>query len=391
MSSFGGCGGEEGGGAAGSAPGLPPGGLPGLEVAWSSEGILDFGELEHYDVDLDGRLALHDRLENRLHLVTPAEGPGAGAAVVRSLGRRGAGPGELRGGNGVAFPGDGTVAILDPPNLRVTAWDLDGRHLYDVPAPGLHAEGLAGAGGRLYLKTRVSGVVEAGPGFDVQVVHWRPGEADRGTQQAEVPGPAAPDTLLLLASAVDWGDHPRTDTFSCGPCGMAALPEGGVIVAHALYRGGYRLSEVDLAGRVTRSFGRDGLELPTHSPESWDRRERMLDNYTTVTAASFGLPLPDPPPYERTVLPRISALASPHPVGIDGKNRVWVLRGSERVDRSTLDLFDAGRRFVGSVVLPGTGLTSIRVRGHWLVGRTEGPLGEAGVRLYRIVEAGPPP
>jgi hypothetical protein len=367
---------------------LPPEGLPGLEAAWSSEGVLEFGDLEHYDVDVDGRLALHDRLDNALHLVATG---GGGPWQVTSLGGRGAGPGELRGGNGVAFAGDGTVAVLDPPNLRVTVWHADGRYLYDLPAPGMHAEGLAGGAGRLLLKTRIGGVSEVGPGFDVQVVHWT-SDAGRSVRQAmDPPAFVARDTLVLMASTVEWGAHARADTFTCGPCGMAARPGGGVLVMHSLVRNGYRASEVDLGGRVVASFGRDGLELPRHSTESWARQERMLANHRNVMASSFGLPPLDLPPVERSVLPLVPALAVPHPVGIDSWDRVWVLRGSERVDRSTFDLFDARRSFLGSVTLTDAGLTSIRVRGAWLAGRTEGPLGEAGVRLYRIVEPAPAP
>jgi hypothetical protein len=368
---FGGC--EGGGEDVGVASPRSASPLPTLVTGWGSEGHVTLGELDHFDVDAEGRLALLDRMNARLHLLEGAADPGGGGLVHREVGGRGGGPGELMGGQGVRFVGDGSVAVLDPVNARLSRWDLDGRFLDAVRVPGLTAEGIAAGEGWIHLKTRIPGVTEAGMGLDLQVVRWRPGE------------PGA-DTLLLLPSRLGWAGAPPGDTLTCGPCGMERLADGSLALQRLRHPGGYRYTVIGPEGRVRGVFGRDRLPPVRHTPESWSRQARALDAFQISLAMATGLPvsdpevrpLPDPPP-------PVPFLAYPHAAAEDGAGRIWVLRGSADVDRAVLDVFDPGLAWIGEVPVE-VGLTSIRAAGPWLAGRVESAVGEPAVVLFRIVD-----
>ncbi len=366
-----GCeGGGEKGGAVTPPSALP---LPTLVPGWGSEGTVLLGELDHFDVDAQGRIALLDRMNARLHLVEGAGSSDPDALVHRVTGRRGDGPGELKGGQGVRFVGDGSVAVLDPVGARLSRWDLEGVFLDAVRVPGLTAGGIAAGDGWIHLKFGIPGGPEAGPRMDVQVAHWRPGEPAR-------------DTLRVLPSRLGWDGAPPGDTITCEPCGMERLSDGSLAFQRLRHPGGYRYTVIGVDGAVRGVFGRDALPVVRHTPESWSRHARALDGVDFSLAMAVGAalppvevrPLPDP-------APAVPHLAYPHAAAVDGAGRIWVLRGSADVERAVLDVFGPDLAWMGEVPV-GMGLTSIRAAGAWLLGRVESRMGEPAVVLFRIEE-----
>lgn len=137
---------------------VPPGGLhtlrPEVTIAPAADDTSLFTEVYDFEVDRAGRFWVFDRPSSTVFLFSP-EGK-----LLRRVGRRGAGPGEFRGSNGMVALPDSGVAILDASNARVSFFDAAGdfRTSLRVPSGFSTSNGLlADRSGRLYLRRPVTG------------------------------------------------------------------------------------------------------------------------------------------------------------------------------------------------------------------------------------------
>jgi hypothetical protein len=127
-----------------------------VEVARIAPALDDttlFAEVGEIEVDQANRVWVFDYQSNRLFLFDSA------GALVRRIGRQGAGPGEFASGSGLTVLGDTGLAVWDPRNARISFFTASGDFRTSWPTPGgfFTSNGLlTDASNALYLKRPVT-------------------------------------------------------------------------------------------------------------------------------------------------------------------------------------------------------------------------------------------
>jgi hypothetical protein len=119
-----------------------------LRIAPEADDTALFADVYEFDVGPDGRLFVFDRASNVLFLFDAA------GALLRRVGRQGAGPGEFNSNNGMVVLRDGRLALWDAQNARISFFSADGDVLssWVVPAGFSTSNGLrTDASGALLL------------------------------------------------------------------------------------------------------------------------------------------------------------------------------------------------------------------------------------------------
>ncbi len=117
---------------------LPDSGTQQLTEVWrtgDADGIdstITFGQINGFAVHSDGSVAVFDGSGPSLRIYD------ATGAYVRTLGLKGAGPGEYTQANGISFLADGRLAFWDPPTSRITIYSMDGgNEAWTPPVTGM--------------------------------------------------------------------------------------------------------------------------------------------------------------------------------------------------------------------------------------------------------------
>jgi len=124
-----------------------------LRIAPTAEDTSLFTEVYELQVDQAGRAWVFDQPTKTFFVF------GVDGKLVRRVGREGAGPGEFRQNNGMAFRGDSGLAILDASNARISFVDSAGTFLTSwlIPAGFSTDDGLiTDRSGALFLKRPVT-------------------------------------------------------------------------------------------------------------------------------------------------------------------------------------------------------------------------------------------
>ncbi|MEZ4455428.1 MAG: 6-bladed beta-propeller [Gemmatimonadales bacterium] len=112
-----------------------------------------FTEVSDFEVDNGGRFWVFDRPSASIFLFAPD------GKLLRRVGRRGGGPGELQTSNGMVPRDDGGIAILDARNARISFFDSTGTFetSWRTPAGFFTSRGLeSDEAGSLYLRRPVT-------------------------------------------------------------------------------------------------------------------------------------------------------------------------------------------------------------------------------------------
>ncbi len=105
---------------------IPDSGTHRLTEVWrvgdadALDSTITFGGIGGFAVAADNTVAVFDQTGPTLRLYD------VNGRYVRTLGRKGAGPGEYSAANGMAFLPDGRLALWDPPTSRITLYAPDG-------------------------------------------------------------------------------------------------------------------------------------------------------------------------------------------------------------------------------------------------------------------------
>lgn len=91
-----------------------------MRIAPEADDTSLFAEVSEFDVGIDGRLFVFDRAANVLFLFDTT------GALVRRIGRQGAGPGEFNSNNGMVVLPGGRLALWDARNARISFFSPDG-------------------------------------------------------------------------------------------------------------------------------------------------------------------------------------------------------------------------------------------------------------------------
>jgi hypothetical protein len=121
----------------------------------AAEAEYSFGGINELEVAEDGRIYVFDRQVPALREYDPA------GKYVRTVGRKGKGPGEYEQANGVAVHRDGRVVLWDASSARINVYRPDGTFIASWPLPGgggffTNSALFVDTAGNTYARTRIA-------------------------------------------------------------------------------------------------------------------------------------------------------------------------------------------------------------------------------------------
>lgn len=273
-------------------------------------------------------------------------------ALVRTLGRDGQGPGEIRGASELEVTPDGQIWIVDYGNTRITRWGANGElmgsnllgEVLGQPVGWPHELVINDAG--VFLKTS-----QFMPGEPVQV--FRLHEDLRGiadTLVVVVPTPEAPTCQFC--------------PISIGPSGRVYSPKGDTASF---------VSELGRRGEQLSALHLEGVPAVKRSETEIDR----LRNAAGRLSIPEGGSVPEP-----TFSPFKSRFGR-HAIGFDSDGDIWLAPKVAEGAPTVFYLFDSGGRFISSLRVNDY-LTGFKIRGSHLLGIGETEIGEPVLRVYEI-------
>lgn len=108
---------------------------PTLRIGGPDEGAASFSWVKSIAVDGQGRIFVYEHSTQDVRVF------GTDGSHLKTIGRRGSGPGELRNAEGIAFGRDGKLWLRDAANGRFTRFDAEGRVEASWPARYCYSQG----------------------------------------------------------------------------------------------------------------------------------------------------------------------------------------------------------------------------------------------------------
>jgi hypothetical protein len=106
-----------------------------LRIGSGDEGPTSFSWVKGIDVDSAGRIFIYEHSTQDIRVFAPD------GSYLKTIGRRGAGPGELGNAEGIAFARDGVLWVRDDANGRFTRFTADGEVLESVTSTFCMSQG----------------------------------------------------------------------------------------------------------------------------------------------------------------------------------------------------------------------------------------------------------
>lgn len=297
--------------------------------------------------------------------------------VLRTIGRRGGGPGEFQTPHAMTVLADGRLVVTDLAHRSTLVFAPDGRFSRSVPFPA----GTLITGERLATHP-AGGIVASGFGNPASRDPYSIG--DEGIFRYPLAS-GVPDPLLILSRARDRladGSRELPPAFAATPR-HTVLPDGALLVARET---GYALEVLGPEGRVVRQIRR---AIPprrvTSADREAERRRRSAGGAIRITGgdvqvpavvtAQVGAALRDVDFAE--VMPVIRALRT------DAAGRVWLQRSGPSLDRpGPIDLLSSDGRYLGTV--SGVALPDAFSRGGRIAVVVRDELGVPRVQVRRF-------
>lgn len=282
------------------------------------------GNVASLTVDLEGRIWVLDHQAQELR-VFDADG-----RHVRTVGRRGGGPGEFQQAVHVAHAPDGNLWIMDPSNARLSVFDTSGAYVEGKSALGgfvmLPWPGRFDDEGRYYTPLFLGG--------DTRMIRHDPAFQPLDTLEV----PRDPVTRDRFEIRDDQGR--RRVTAGVPFQGFVAWQISSAGTIWAMVADQYRLFELDSRGDTLRAITRAFTALPVTAADRERAREDMkwfIDQGGRFDPSR--LPAKKPPA---------------RGFFFDDVRHVWVERTASEAEnlRRVFDVFDPDGRFLGTVQLP---------------------------------------
>lgn len=302
------------------------------------------GSVSSLAVSDDGTMYVADRQPPSIR-VYDSDG-----AFVRTMGRRGQGPGEFsdRGGMAVRLLGDGRLAAWDLWNTRVSLFSTTGEFLDSFTASGLgcHRCVEIDVPGNLYVRQfNRAGESEA----DVQLAKY----SVQGERLGEVTFPLAEQEGRGFGMSAEGVSSPRVETIS------AWSPLGYLVTGR---NDAYAIELRSPEGIVTLHREIDAVLMNSEEQEEWEAFRQLV--------IAMGRERGADPQYDPDPIPNVKPFFRDIFVGKDG--RIWVFRYvaaekrhdveplPDRPERPlltwrepwTFDVFEPDGTFLGSVEVP---------------------------------------
>lgn len=328
-----------------------------------------FGTIHSIAVAADGTMYVADRQQEIVRMYD------RDGVHIRDIGTQGQGPGEYAYAPWLGVLPDGTLAMRDSSNSRISFFSAEGEYIDSIPA-------LPGGG----LVVGVDGSLNAGrfEGAVTMVRYARDGE-ELGRAEMPPPDRAGDQTFVLGFGEGDIYAFPTETAWAWSPLGYAVTG---------------RNDEYDIELRKpegTVHLRRD-IERPPLAAEEqaqWQAFRRGLEERTAASGRDTRFePIPDTKPYFRQI----------H-VGEEG--RIWIFRYVDAIERDdiepvperpdrplltwrepwTYDVFEPDGTFLGSVVVPET-FRPLVFRGETIWGALIDENGVEQVVRLRVVPEG---
>jgi len=320
------------------------------------------GEVRWIEVDQAGRIWVIEGQAQEIRIFGPD------GSFLKTVGRKGGGPGEFNAALHIQLGPDGDLWVTDPENNRLSRFDTSGTFVEGKHAPG---------------------------GFEIQP--WPGGFDAAGFQYGPIllPGDDLFDLALVrYDSAFNALDtiHAPTDPIERerfelrrgeNSFWITSIPYTGGFEWHLSSRGtiwamvkdDYRLFELSRDGDTLRTITREFASLPVTEADMDAARER-LDRFIKNGGKVDWSKIPDTKPATEDFF-------------LDDEGNIWVEPVTTQEDRGRVfDVFDPAGRFLGSLRLP-FALTMNPpplVRGALLYGVSEDELEVPYVVRARIVK-----
>jgi len=330
-----------------------------------SDTVAQFAQIWDFTVDELGRIYVLDREDESISVFT-VEG-----RLVRSIGRAGQGPGELRGPTGLAWDPEGRLWVANVGNARFEVFDTTGADVASFPRRAL---GYGYPWGGVFLK---SGALSE-PTIILDPVTGTSRPAVLLQPEPDV-SDAPMDTVLLpeferrlwrvehdrgrLVAGVPFAAELRWQMDADGELWLSVNDD-------------YRLYRANSAGDTTRAFSRVVDPVPVH-PDEIDAQlelfERTIPEFRTRVDLDL---IPDYKPAFDVFL-------------VDGSGYLWVAqsRAGESYPggfENTFDIFDIEGVFLGSLEAEISTVPPPKVFGDLLIGVSRDEFETQRVVVYRI-------
>ena len=295
---------------------------------------------------------------------------------VRLAARRGHGPGEIAGPNGIAIGNDDMVVVSDPSNGRFSYYSADGKYvrqvLISITGHGDYWHGRVDAAGRIVdFPVRVpSGGNDPRTGYPNTVDMARRIRSDGKADTVPFPQ-CAPDPPTLVYRMRSGRATSMVMPFS--PGSQTVLSRQGTVWCSP--RAEYRLSSGTL-GAAMREVVRIYAKPRPISANERNASLAFLDSFairqqvTLVSGDIKSMPKTQP------VISRLFA---------DDEGRAWVLRNDQNVVSLALDVYAPTGQQVGQIRQTQTLGMVVQIGASTLLTTAESPDGDPVVVRYRIV------
>lgn len=329
-----------------------------------------FGKITGLAVDDAGHLFIADGQDNQV-VVFDARG-----RHLRTIGRKGKGPGEFEYPTSLGVGADGTLWVRE----------MDRVQRFRPERRGGPATQYAQVAGRLSMHDWTStrtGVVDRSGAFHVPVRYGTRGPAGPRTVQMmhrmdsagvtadslmvpEYANEAAMSASYMVSASSGRMLH-GLNHVPFAPVPMwTSSPAGTIISGDAL---SYELRETDAAGRLVRTYSRP------HVPVTIDAGERR-DSLRALTLRIDSIPVPLSQVQGMPAEVLAKRLPSTYPpfreISVARDGALWVRRWISGAERGTsrFDVFSAEARFLGTVVVPADLAASPAaiISGRWIAG-----------------------
>lgn len=304
------------------------------------------GSIADLDVLANGNIVV---LDEQAHQVLEFDRDGA---LVRTIGRDGQGPGEIRGAVELEVSMDDQIWVLDFGNTRITRWSSNG----DLAGSSLLGEVLGQPVGWPHeLVINEAGVFLKTSQFrDTEPVQvFRLHDDLRGiadTVAVVIPTPEASTCLFC--------------PISVSPSGQVFGPQGDTAFA---------VSEVGRNGEQVSVLMLKGVPAVKRSEAELDRLRSAVGRLPIPEGVD--VPVPEFSPFQSRF--------GRHAIGFDVHGGIWLAPRVAEGASSVFYLFDPGGEFLSSIEVKDY-LTGFKIRGRNLLAISETAVGEPIVRVFEI-------
>jgi hypothetical protein len=281
-----------------------------------------FSSIGGVAVDQAGRLYVLDTMGYRVQVYRQD------GSYLRTVGRQGAGPGELQGPQTVLLPGNGQVAVTDYLTNKMIFFDTLGTYLRELvlPPTSLPVSARMTADGDLLGQLGRYEVRDEAPWMGYAVSKVDPDSGVVLTTYLEKLSRFDPTTFDLLDNSISYALCPEERVLAC------ALDDRRFVIQRF---------ELDAAPSLV--IKKTVKPVEKTEEEMAEERNRAETRRSMKGGAGAGVPYyPDP------FRPIVVGL------GVDSHGRIWAQLGTEaRGNPPRFEVFTADGEYVGSVVVEG--------------------------------------